>query len=327
MTMAAPDICSVACGVTDAWADMHDHHGVWDYLASVLIAEEADHLHVFQRTATWVIPAGNGPLDPEVERRIKADYAGLRARNRMMPVAFGSEYPFHQDLVADVAPEERTRRLEAAWRNGGFFPFAGSFADTMLDEAANAVVADFVRDKIRTIVRDPAVADYPSSTRVSPAWFTPGFPSGYVADVLQNLEVLCELGRGSDPRLAAAVDWVSSKQAPDGRWRNEYAYNGKTWVDFERQGQPVLEVMDSLDGFVTAVGTPRAEVWDERIWDTEVRVDGGLASVWTKYAFYRGEQFSHCGVDVFELVRRPDGWKIVHLADTRRTTNCWTPPR
>lgn len=38
---SAPDICNVACGATDAWCDMHDHHGVWDYLASVLIAEEA----------------------------------------------------------------------------------------------------------------------------------------------------------------------------------------------------------------------------------------------------------------------------------------------
>lgn len=41
MGAAAPDICQVACGVTDAWCDMHDDHGVWDYLASVLIAEEA----------------------------------------------------------------------------------------------------------------------------------------------------------------------------------------------------------------------------------------------------------------------------------------------
>lgn len=82
-----------------------------------------------------------------------------------------------------------------------------------------------------------------------------------------------------------------------------------------------------VDRFLAAVGTPHPAVWDERIWETEVRVDGGLASVWTKYAFYRGEQFNHCGVDVFDLVRRLDGWKIVHLADTRRTAGCWTGPR
>lgn len=83
----------------------------------------------------------------------------------------------------------------------------------------------------------------------------------------------------------------------------------------------------SIDRFLAAIGTPHTEMFDERIWDTEVRVDAGLASVWTKYAFYRGERFSHCGVDVFELAKRPDGWKIIHIADTRRTEGCWTGPQ
>jgi Prenyltransferase and squalene oxidase repeat len=89
--------------------------------------------------------------------------------------------------------------------------------------------------------RDPAVADYPAgwgNTRPSGSWFKLGFPSGYVADVLQNLEVLAELGRARDPRLANAIDWLLAKQDARGRWKNEYAYNRKTWVDFERQGQP-----------------------------------------------------------------------------------------
>ncbi len=89
--------------------------------------------------------------------------------------------------------------------------------------------------------RDPAVADYPTgwgNTRPSSSWFKLGFPSGYVADVLQNLEVLCELGHARDPRLSNALELVLSKQLPDGRWRNEYAYNGKTWTDIERQGEP-----------------------------------------------------------------------------------------
>jgi hypothetical protein len=89
--------------------------------------------------------------------------------------------------------------------------------------------------------RDPSVADYPAgwgNTRPSGSWFKLGFPSGYVADVLQDLEALAESGYGSDPRLAPAIDWLLAKQDADGRWTNEYAYNGKTWVDFERQGQP-----------------------------------------------------------------------------------------
>ena len=88
---------------------------------------------------------------------------------------------------------------------------------------------------------DPAAADYPmisESGNPSRSWFRLGFPSGYVADVLQNLEVLCELGFAGDRRLNRAVDWLSGKQDEHGRWKNEYAYNGKTWVDIEKQGQP-----------------------------------------------------------------------------------------
>jgi hypothetical protein len=87
--------------------------------------------------------------------------------------------------------------------------------------------------------RDPVVADYPmspDSTKPSGSWFKLGFPSGYVADVLQNLEVLCDLGFAGDRRLRPAVEWLLSKQDVHGRWKNEYAYNGKTWVDIEKRG-------------------------------------------------------------------------------------------
>ncbi|HLF76592.1 MAG TPA: nitrogen fixation protein NifH [Dehalococcoidia bacterium] len=88
--------------------------------------------------------------------------------------------------------------------------------------------------------KDPLIADYPfgPGSNVSSSWFKLGFPLGYVADVLQNLEALCEIGLAGDPRLQNALEWLLAKQDKDGRWRNEYAYNGKTWVDFERQGQP-----------------------------------------------------------------------------------------
>lgn len=89
--------------------------------------------------------------------------------------------------------------------------------------------------------RDPAQADYPmgwGNTKPSSSWFKLGFPSGYVADVLQVLEALAELGHARDERLVAAYDWLLGQQDADGRWLNRYAYHGKTWVDFERQGTP-----------------------------------------------------------------------------------------
>jgi hypothetical protein len=72
------------------------------------------------------------------------------------------------------------------------------------------------------------------NARPNRSWFKIGFPSGYVTDVLQTLEVLTELGYGADPRLARAYEWVLSRQDRDGRWRNEYPYNGKTLIDTKR---------------------------------------------------------------------------------------------
>jgi len=89
--------------------------------------------------------------------------------------------------------------------------------------------------------RDPAEADYPmgwGNTEPSGSWFKLGFPSGYVADVLENLEVLTELGHAKDPRLGSAIDLVLSRQDAHGRWKNQHAYNGKTWVNVEEQGRP-----------------------------------------------------------------------------------------
>jgi len=80
---------------------------------------------------------------------------------------------------------------------------------------------------------DPATAEYPTDSRVSPNWFKLGFPSGYVADVLQDLEVLVDLGHSKDPRLANAIELVLSKQDDQGRWRNDLGYRQKTWVPFE----------------------------------------------------------------------------------------------
>jgi hypothetical protein len=89
----------------------------------------------------------------------------------------------------------------------------------------------------------------------------------------------------------------------------------------ERDGRPVFE-RDSVGAFVRAVGTPHADVWDERLYRPEVRVDGPLATVWTEYAFYAGPRFSHCGVDAIQLARTAAGWRIVSLVDTRRRTGC-----
>jgi hypothetical protein len=87
---------------------------------------------------------------------------------------------------------------------------------------------------------DPATARYPAGWGgiVSGAWFKLGFPSGYVADILQVGEVMAELGRARDPRLAGLVGRVLAKQDDAGRWRNEYPYRGRLWSEVDAPGQP-----------------------------------------------------------------------------------------
>lgn len=93
----------------------------------------------------------------------------------------------------------------------------------------------------------------------------------------------------------------------------------------EREGSPFMRSSQASD-FVSAVGSPHDEVWDERIWDVEIKVDGRMASAWVPYAFYLGENFSHCGVNTITLYNGEDGWKIASITDTRRRTDCGIPP-
>ena len=80
-----------------------------------------------------------------------------------------------------------------------------------------------------------------------------------------------------------------------------------------------------VDGFVTMVGSPHDEVFDERIWDVKILVDQRLASAWMEYAFYLGENLHHCGVNSMQFYKTDDGWKIAYLADTNRGMNCEIP--
>lgn len=60
----------------------------------------------------------------------------------------------------------------------------------------------------------------------------------------------------------------------------------------------------------------------ERMFDPEVRIRGDLALVWTRYDLWNGETFSHCGTDLFELIRRADRWRLLHASFTRERTGC-----
>jgi hypothetical protein len=129
-------------------------------------------------------------------------------------------------------------KLPCAW---GAVKALGGLARIPMAKRSPLVARAIEEGAAFLLSRDPADADYPAgwgNTKPNRSWFRLGFPSAYVTDVLQNAEVLVELGYGGDARLQRATEWLLAKQDEQGRWRNEYAYNGKTWVDFELQGQP-----------------------------------------------------------------------------------------
>lgn len=93
----------------------------------------------------------------------------------------------------------------------------------------------------------------------------------------------------------------------------------------DKTGAPMLRQEASLEGFIKSVGTPHPEKLTEEFWNVKVNIDGDMAQAWCDYAFYLGHKFSHCGVDAFLLHKTTEGWKIFHLADTRKREGCVIP--
>ena len=127
-----------------------------------MIAQQASHLNVFQRTPNFSIPAGNAPMDDGYERTWKDNYPALRRKARE-DTASGTIYEKSTRKGHESSPEERLQEYERRWQRGGG-NFMHAFNDLLLDKRSNDTAADFVRARIRAIVRDPAVADLLSPT-------------------------------------------------------------------------------------------------------------------------------------------------------------------
>jgi cation diffusion facilitator CzcD-associated flavoprotein CzcO len=121
------------------------------------IVEDAAHTYVFQRTANFSVPNANKPMDPELERSVKARYAEQRdiARRSLLGVAI----PPGERSVLEVSDEEAQRTFQERWDLGGGMPVLLSYNDLLVNEEANAKIADFVRAKIRATVTDPELAE------------------------------------------------------------------------------------------------------------------------------------------------------------------------
>ena len=134
------------------------------------IAEEADELVVYQRTAAYSTPAFNRPLTNSEIDTMKGNYDQYRQEQRLSPA--GIINPERQlERVMDVPKEERQRRFEEAWDEGLLTGLMSTFSDIQLDAEANHEVAEFIRDRIRNTVKDKQTADdlapkaYPYATK------------------------------------------------------------------------------------------------------------------------------------------------------------------
>ncbi|MBL6078448.1 NAD(P)/FAD-dependent oxidoreductase [Belnapia sp. T18] len=133
-----------------------------------VIARQAAQLTVFQRTPNFSIPSRNAPMDDDYESWWKSDYAAHRAKARMMRT--GILYGLNDKSALEVTPEEREAEYEARWARGGT-AFMGAFSDLITNREANDTAAEFVRRKIRGMVKDPKVAEilapkgYPIGTK------------------------------------------------------------------------------------------------------------------------------------------------------------------
>jgi cyclohexanone monooxygenase len=121
------------------------------------IAKHAARVYVFQRTPNYSMPAQNRPLPAEELRAVRRGY-GERRRAAQQSDAGVPVAPPERSALA-VTPAERRRMYENGWRRGGINALSYAFTDFFTDEQANHTAQEFARDKIRQIVRDPAVAE------------------------------------------------------------------------------------------------------------------------------------------------------------------------
>ncbi|GAB4250425.1 MAG: hypothetical protein Kow0027_13830 [Saprospiraceae bacterium] len=140
------------------------------------------------------------------------------------------------------------------------------------------------------------------------------FQTTLSAQSVEEAQVIATLSKLFDGMRAGDSAAVSSVFHPEARLQSAF---------ISRDGTPVLAAQE-ISKFVEAVGTPHDEVWDEKIWTYDIRIDKNLATAWTDYTFYRGEEMSHCGVNAFQLFRDSEGWKIIQITDTRRRDGCIT---
>lgn len=123
-----------------------------------VIAEEAKNLTVFQRSPNYTIPANNRPLTEKELSNAKSNYDQIREKAKYTRAGIGYNQ-FEERKLLDLSSEEIKKELSNRWKIGGQEIFTAGFTDVGVNVEANKIVADFVKSKIKEIVKDPNVAE------------------------------------------------------------------------------------------------------------------------------------------------------------------------
>ena len=121
-----------------------------------ILAEQAKHLTVFQRTPNYSVPAHNRPQDKEEEAHIKATYREFRELGKAQGVGWDTSN--NERTAEEHSADEVRAECERRWEMGGLY-FYGTFADLLINAEANRIVAEFVQEKTRERIKDPELAE------------------------------------------------------------------------------------------------------------------------------------------------------------------------
>jgi cation diffusion facilitator CzcD-associated flavoprotein CzcO len=121
------------------------------------IAGEVAELTVYQRTANWCTPLNNGPIAPDEQARLRAEFDAIR--ETLNTSAHGFLHEAHDRTTFEDSDEERWAFYEKMWNSPGFSKLTSNYTDLLFDERANAQWCEFIAEKIRSLVDDPTTAE------------------------------------------------------------------------------------------------------------------------------------------------------------------------
>ena len=223
------------------------------------IANEVASLTVYQRTPHWCTPLNNGPITPEQQAQLRADFEAIRETLNTSPAGF--LHPAHDRATFDDSREERQAFFEKMWMSPGFSKLTSNYTDLLFDPAANAEWCEFIAAKVRGIVADPETAEklIPNDHRYGE--HRPPFVTGYYETFNRPNVSLVDLRETPIVRVTAnGIETTESEQEFDLIvWATGFDFGTGALTRMGIRGRDGLALNDSwADGPTTFLGVQTA---------------------------------------------------------------------